>query len=329
MQLTEALAEYGHRRVRQELRFPGSRAVADEARTPSRSSSGSATAARFSLGHRACPKLAGRALVVELLDAGRTGLTRSEELQLHPEQATDAIVAHTRKPGTSTPDTRENRVTDGLAAVLWDMDGTLVDSEKLWDVALYECAEWLGGSLTTEQRLTLVGSNMDATASYLLTVTGHDATPAAVADTGTWIRERTATLFADELPWRPGAREALAAVKHAGVPSALVTSTERALTELALDTIGRGFFAVTVCGDEVDGRNKPLPEPYLRAARLLGTDPSRCVAVEDSPPGAESAAAAGCTVLVVPNDVAVPDGPRRVFRSSLTGVDADTLRALV
>ena len=214
---------------------------------------------------------------------------------------------------------------DGLAAVLWDMDGTLVDSEKLWDVALYECAEWLGGTLTEEQRLTLVGSNMDATARYLLEVTGHEPTAEAIATTGGWIRDRTSSLFADAVPWRPGAREALAAVRAAGVPSALVTSTERALTELALNTIGREFFDVTVCGDEVDGRNKPAPEPYLRAARLLGVDPARCVAVEDSRPGTESAVAAGCLVLVVPNDVPVDPGPRRVFRTSLVGVDAATL----
>ncbi|MGH8921634.1 MAG: HAD family hydrolase, partial [Actinomycetes bacterium] len=139
------------------------------------------------------------------------------------------------------------------------MDGTLVDSEKLWDVALYEAAEMLGGRLSEATRLTLVGSNMDATSAVLLEATGRPVTPAAVAETGEWIRRRTARLFDDALPWRPGAREALAAVKAAGVPSALVTSTERALTELALNTIGREFFAVTVCGDEVDGLNKPHP----------------------------------------------------------------------
>ncbi|GAB2970754.1 HAD family phosphatase [Amycolatopsis acidiphila] len=214
---------------------------------------------------------------------------------------------------------------DGIAGVLWDMDGTLVDSEKLWDVALYEAAEWLGGTLTEEQRLTLVGSNMDATAAYLLEVTGHEPTATRIAATGGWIRERTARLFDDVLPWRPGAREALTAVRAAGLPSALVTSTERALTELALNTIGREFFDATVCGDEVDGRNKPDPEPYLRAARLLGVDPARCVAVEDSQPGAASAAGAGCVVLVVPNDVPVDEGERRVFRESLVGVDAPVL----
>ncbi|GAA1986288.1 HAD family phosphatase [Amycolatopsis minnesotensis] len=219
---------------------------------------------------------------------------------------------------------------DSPAAVLWDMDGTLVDSEKLWDVALYEAAESLGGTLSEEQRLTLVGSNMDATASYLLeVVTGEEPAPAAIAEMGEWIRQRTANLFEGALPWRPGAREVLAAVRAAGLPSALVTSTERALTELALNTIGREFFDATVCGDEVDGLNKPLPEPYLRAARLLGVDPARCVAVEDSPPGTESAVAAGCTVLVVPNDVPVEPGQRRVFRSSLAGIDVAALGALL
>lgn len=222
----------------------------------------------------------------------------------------------------------EPSTVDGLAGVLWDMDGTLVDSEKLWDIALYEAAEWLGGALTEEQRLTLVGSNMDATARYLLEVTGHEPTAGAIGSAGRWIRERTATLFADALPWRPGARDALAAVRSAGLPSALVTSTERGLTELALNTIGREFFDVAVCGDEVGGLNKPHPEPYLRAARLLGVDPAHCVAVEDSKPGTESAVAAGCVVLVVPNDVPVDPGERRVLRSSLVGVDALTLAGI-
>lgn len=215
------------------------------------------------------------------------------------------------------------------AAVLWDMDGTLVDSEKLWDVALYETAEWLGGTLSDEQRMTLVGSNMDDTAAYLLEVVGREVTPEAVASTGDEIRRRTAGLFDDELPWRPGAREILAAVRAAGVPTALVTSTERSLTELALNTIGRDFFDVTVCGDEVDGLNKPHPRPYLKAAELLGIPPEKCVAVEDSPPGTASAVAAGCTVLVIPNDVEVETGERRVFRDSLAGMDVPALAALL
>lgn len=218
---------------------------------------------------------------------------------------------------------------DGPAAVLWDMDGTLVDSEKLWDIVLHEAAERLGGRLTADQRASLVGSNMRATSRVLLSLAGRPVNEESIAEVGRWMRERTAMLFSDELPWRPGAREALAATRSAGIPCALVTSTERPLTELALDTIGRDFFTVTVCGDEVDGLNKPHPEPYLRAARLLGADPESCVAVEDSPVGTESAVAAGCTVLVVPNDVPVEPGERRTFRSSLVGLDAQALAELV
>jgi HAD superfamily hydrolase (TIGR01509 family) len=218
---------------------------------------------------------------------------------------------------------------DGLDAVLWDMDGTLVDSEKLWDVALYETAEALGGKLSEQTRMTLVGSNMDDTSACLLEVAGRAVTPESIGKTGSMIRRRTAGLFDDALPWRPGAREVLAAVRAAGLRSALVTSTERDLTDLALNTIGREFFDVTVCGDEVEGCNKPHPRPYLKAAELLGVAPERCVAVEDSPPGTASAVAAGCTVLVIPNDVEVEPGERRVFRDTLVGVDVPALAALL
>ncbi|RSN21910.1 HAD family hydrolase [Streptomyces sp. WAC 05977] len=218
---------------------------------------------------------------------------------------------------------------DGLAAVLWDMDGTLVDSEKLWDVALYEAVESLGGTLTEEQRLSLVGSNMDDTAAFLLEVCAKPVTPESIAEMGVWIRRRTANLFDGPLPWRPGAQELLELLRANGVPMALVTSTERSLTELALNTIGREYFAATVCGDEVDGLNKPNARPYVLAAELLGVPASRCVAIEDSPPGAASAAAAGCTVVVIPNDVDVEPGERRVFRSSLVGLDVPGLTALL
>lgn len=215
-----------------------------------------------------------------------------------------------------------------LQAVLWDMDGTLLDSEKLWDIPLYEYAEKLGGVLSKETRERMVGSNVPTTMRLLFGDVGIEPTDADMTDGAAWILRRTEEVFRAGLPWRPGAQEALRAVRASGVPMALVTSTERALTEVALDTIGRDLFDVTVCGDEVDGLNKPLPEPYLKAARLLDADPARCVAIEDSPTGVAAAVAAGCTVLVVPCDVEVPAGERRIFRDSLTGVDLDVLRAL-
>ncbi|MGW5054109.1 HAD family hydrolase [Actinokineospora sp. NPDC004072] len=209
------------------------------------------------------------------------------------------------------------------------MDGTLLDSEKLWDIPLYEYAAKLGAELSHETRAAMVGSNIPTTMSLLFGAAGLEPSTEEVREAVAWIDARIAELFRTDLRFRPGAEAALRAVRDSGVPTALVTSTERPLVEIALDTIGREFFDVVVCGDEVDGRNKPLPEPYLRAARLLGVDPTRCVAVEDSPTGTASAVAAGCAVLVVPCEVPVEPGERRVLRDSLVGVDMGVLTAVM
>ena len=106
---------------------------------------------------------------------------------------------------------------------------------------------------------------------------GLDPDPAAMAETADWLHDYTGELFEGGLPWCDGARNLLDAVAAAGIPMALVTNTRRALTEKALNSIGRHYFSVTVCGDEVtDG--KPAPDPYLRAAELLGVDPADCLA---------------------------------------------------
>ncbi|TDV44917.1 HAD family hydrolase [Actinophytocola oryzae] len=220
------------------------------------------------------------------------------------------------------------RSPDTPAAVLWDLDGTLLDSEKLWDIPLFELTEKLGGQLSAETRAAMVGTNVMVTLRLIYTEVGiPDPTPDQLADSAAWVDRRMAEVFRQELPWRPGAADALARVHAAGLPMALVTSTQRDLTEIALDTIGRSLFRVTVCGDEVDGLNKPLPEPYLKAARLLGVSPRSCVAVEDSPTGVASAVAAGCTVIVVPCEVPVDQGERRVFRTSLEGLTVADLTA--
>jgi HAD superfamily hydrolase (TIGR01509 family) len=220
------------------------------------------------------------------------------------------------------------RSPDTPAAVLWDLDGTLLDSEKLWDIPLYELTEKLGGELSLETRQAMVGTNVMVTMRLIYTEAGiPDPSPDQLADGAAWIDRRMAEVFRQELPWRPGAADALAAVHAAGLPMALVTSTERGLADIALETIGRSLFRVTICGDEVDGLNKPHPEPYLKAARLLGVSPTSSVAIEDSPTGVTSAVAAGCTVLVVPCEVPVEQGERRVFRESLEGLTVADLTA--
>lgn len=216
----------------------------------------------------------------------------------------------------------------GPAAVLFDMDGTLTDSEKLWTIALGDYAAHRGGELSDTVRAGLVGSNMRRSMQILLEDLRLPAGERDIDIAADWVEARTSELFREGLPWRPGASEALHAVRAAGIPTALVTSTIRSLTEIALDTLGRDSFEATVCGDEVDGRNKPDPRPYAQAARMLGVDPARCVAVEDSPTGMTSAAEAGCLVIGVPCEVPLEDGPRKVLRPTLEGFGADELATL-
>ncbi|HSV67355.1 MAG TPA: HAD family phosphatase [Mycobacteriales bacterium] len=211
-----------------------------------------------------------------------------------------------------------------LRAVLLDMDGTLFDSEKLWTVSLGELATRLGGRLSAATRAAMVGTNVAETVVML-----HDdlGVRADVAESGEWLLSRTKELYAGDLPWLPGARELVAAVRAAGLPTALVTSTPRDLVEVALRTIGAENVDAVVAGDEVR-HNKPHPESYLRAAGLLGLRPADCLAVEDSPAGIASAEAAGCAVLAVPHHVPVPPGPRRLVRPSLAGLTVAGLTAV-
>jgi len=214
-----------------------------------------------------------------------------------------------------------------MKAVLFDMDGTLVDSEKLWEVALQVLYSRLGGELTPAMREATVGGSAESLMQMVYTDLGRDQDPDEMAAHSDWLHDYTADLFDGGLPWCEGARELLDTLAESAVPMALVTNTRRALTERALDSIGRHYFAVSVCGDEVV-RAKPAPDPYQRAAMLLGFDPAQCLAVEDSVTGAAAAEDAGCPVLVVPNDVEVPGSPRRRHVASLADLSVVGLREI-
>jgi HAD superfamily hydrolase (TIGR01509 family) len=214
-------------------------------------------------------------------------------------------------------------VSRSLAAVLFDMDGLLVDSEPVWSVAEAEIMDWLGGPWSLDVKALCVGRRVDEACAILVRVAGSAVSPGEVQER---LVGRMCELFRAHLPLLPGALELLDAVRAAGVPTALVSSSYRVLVDAALESLGPWRFDVTVAGDEV-ARAKPDPEPYLRAAALLGVDPWECVVVEDSVAGVRSGEAAGCAVVAVPNVVPVPPAPGRLVTDSLTALDPATLSA--
>ena len=204
------------------------------------------------------------------------------------------------------------------------MDGLLVDTEPLWFEAGTEVMERLGGPWTRQDQEALLGGSMERSVAYLL---ARADTPAPPASVERWLIEgmlRRAT--AGRVTVLPGAAELLAEVAAAGLPYALVTGSLRPFVEAVVAATGFRF-PVTVCGDDV-ATTKPDPAPYQLAAKLLGVEPGRCVALEDSPNGVASATAAGCLVVAVPSFVAVPAAPGRLVVRSLADVSLGTLRAL-
>jgi HAD superfamily hydrolase (TIGR01509 family) len=210
------------------------------------------------------------------------------------------------------------------AAVLWDMDGTLVDTEPYWIEAEHEIVAEHGGVWTEEHAHALVGNPLIVSAEYIRAHGGVDLPPEEIVDR---LLERVVAAVRRRVPWRPGARELLDELTGDGVPCALVTMSWTPLADAILDRLPAGTFEVVVTGDEVR-HGKPHPEPYLTAAELLGVRPEDCLAIEDSPTGVASAAAAGVPVVAVPAVVPVPAGPGHVVVRTLEGRGAAELYAL-
>ncbi len=198
-----------------------------------------------------------------------------------------------------------------LQAVLFDMDGTLVDTERLWWEAVESVA---GRPLDAADEPDVLGRPVEHTAQWLADGTGRPG-----ADLAAELHREFADRVRTGIVPRPGALDLLDALAAADVPTALVTASPRAVAGLVLDALGPGRFAVSVTADDT-GRTKPAPDPYLAACRALGVDPAACVAVEDTETGVASAEAAGCAVLAVPSLAPIGDAPGRTVRETLVGV---------
>lgn len=217
----------------------------------------------------------------------------------------------------------------GPAAVLFDMDGLLVDTEPIWTVAEVELARSLGGEFTPALKAAIVGTRLEVAVPTILSWYGAPTDEATVARTMGWLLDRMVALFADRPAVLPGVVDLLGSLAAAGIPTALVSSSYRVLVDAVL-AHGIGPFDTTIAGDEVT-HGKPHPEPYLLAAARLGVDPALCVVIEDSPSGVVSGEAAGCAVVAVPSvaGVGFEPGPRRLVVPSLEAVDLADLHALV
>jgi HAD superfamily hydrolase (TIGR01509 family) len=209
---------------------------------------------------------------------------------------------------------------DSYAAVLWDMDGTLVDTEPYWTVAELALAERHGGTWSPERSLEVVGFDLLDAARFMRVQMGIDVAPEQIVDE---MLDAVIKQVEDAVPWREGSLELLTSLGEAGVPCALVTMSWTRFVDPILRWLPEGTFSAVVTGDTVD-RGKPHPEPYLTAARRLDVLAAECLAIEDSDTGATSAAAAGCTVLCAPLHVPVPPGPGRVLTQSLVGLTASS-----
>ena len=211
-----------------------------------------------------------------------------------------------------------------LQAVMFDMDGLLVDSEPLWFEAEAAIMTRMGSPWGPADQQHLIGGSLARSTAYMQS---KAVEPVPQEVIGQWLTAGMADLVrARGVQVMPGALDLLAEVAGAGLPHALVTSAEPDIMAAALDSIGVRF-PVTVCAADV-ARGKPDPEPYLRAAARLGVAPGRSVALEDSPTGIRSAHAAGLTVVAVPS-VPPPPGLARLTVPSLRAVDLATLRKAV
>ena len=207
-------------------------------------------------------------------------------------------------------------------AVLFDLDGTLVDTEPYWLAAERALITSFGGTWTDAHTEALIGAALPAIAA-VLRANRVELAPDVIADR---LHAEVLRECRRGIPWRPGARELIAALLADAVPCGLVTMSYRPLALAVTSALPRGCFATVVTGEDVED-GKPDPAAYRLAAHRLGVSPEQCVAIEDSPTGIASAESAGCLVVAVPHHVPIEPARGRVVVDSLADLTVTGLRS--
>ena len=190
-----------------------------------------------------------------------------------------------------------------IEAVVFDLDGVLLDTEEVWSEARRQLVEERGGRWHEGAQRAMMGMSSHEWSRYMHDELGLAESPEEISAE---VVRRLEALYREHLPLVPGALEAVRRLA-AHWPLAIASSSNRPLIDLFLESTGTAeLFRATVSSEEVS-RGKPAPDVYLEAARRLGVEPARCAAVEDSHAGIRSAKAAGMRVIAIPNPAYPPD----------------------
>ena len=210
-------------------------------------------------------------------------------------------------------------------AVLFDMDGTIIDSEPYWMASEQALAADHNGTWTANDGLDIIGMDLDESSKLFKDRANIPLEPEEIKNR---LTNDVQSKLARAVPWRPGAKELLLELRKRNVKTALVTMALHRMAQQVVDAIPFDAFDVIVAGDDVT-RGKPHPEAYEKAAALLGFPPSKCIAFEDSVTGLTSAEAAGTYAIGIPNIIEIPQKPDRVLWPTLEGVTFKQLRKLI
>lgn len=213
--------------------------------------------------------------------------------------------------------------TSTLKAILWDMDGTLIDSEPLWIESERELMSQFGYEWKKEDGDICLGGPMSRVCKYMKAKSQSELPEEWFGDE---LRKTMLSKIEAGVPFMPGAFELLMEIKAQGIEQALISASDRPIVELVLKT-NPGIFSFAIAAGDLP-RTKPDPLPYLEAARRFGVEPVDCIVVEDSKVGVTSGLASGALVLALAHFEQIPEGENIFVKKGLEGVCLDDLREL-